>query len=187
LNSIVIGDFGAAAVLITLGAILGKVDAVQLLIICIFEIIFWGLSESLVFVKILASDVGGSMVVHAFGAYFGLGVSAGLRNKGLVKKWKHYNTGGYNSQLVAMVGTLFLWCYWPSFICVVSAMEGKGGNAEQRVAVNTILAITSSCVGAFGFSAYFNKGKFGMEDVLNATLAGGVIIGSTADMMYMPW
>jgi ammonium transporter Rh len=48
-------------------------------------------------------------------------------------------------------------------------------------------ALPPSCVGAFGFSAYFNKGKFNMEDVLNATLAGGVIIGTTADMMYMPW
>ena len=56
----------------------------------------------------------------------------------------------------------------------------------MRVIVNTVLALTSSCMAAFATSSYFNKGKFSMEDVLNATLAGGVIIGSTSDMMTHP-
>merc|ERR1712216_525840 len=38
-------------------------------------------------------------------------------------------------------------------------------------------------MGAFFCSSLFNKGKFGMEDVLNATLAGGVIIGSSSDLV----
>jgi len=56
----------------------------------------------------------------------------------------------------------------------------------MRVIVNTVLALTSSCMAAFATSSYFNKGKFSMEDVLNATLAGGVIIGTTSDMMTHP-
>ena len=35
---------------------------------------------------------------------------------------------------------------------------------------------------AFAFSNTFNNGLFGMEDILNATLAGGVIIGASCDM-----
>ena len=81
-----------------------------------------------------------------------------------------------------MVGTVFLWCYWPSFNCALAA-----GNAQMRVVVNTVLALTASAIAAFGTSALFHKGKFTMEDVLNATLAGGVIIGSTCDMFTMPW
>ena len=54
----------------------------------------------------------------------------------------------------------------------------------MRVVVNTVLALTSSCVTAFAFSNHFNDGYFGMEDILNATLAGGVIIGASCDM-YM--
>ncbi len=56
----------------------------------------------------------------------------------------------------------------------------------MRVIVNTVLALTASCISAFATSSHFNKGKFNMEDVLNATLAGGVIIGSTSDMMTHP-
>jgi ammonium transporter Rh len=38
-------------------------------------------------------------------------------------------------------------------------------------------------MGAFLTSTLFNHGKFAMEDVLNATLAGGVIIGSSSDLV----
>ena len=57
----------------------------------------------------------------------------------------------------------------------------------MRVICNTVLALTASCVAAFATSSHFKKGKFSMEDVLNATLAGGVIIGTTSDMMIAPW
>ena len=77
-----------------------------------------------------------------------------------------------------MVGTVFLVCYWPSFNCVLA-----GGNSQMRVVVNTVMALSASVAGAFATSALFHKGKFDMEDVLNATLAGGVIIGASCDMV----
>jgi ammonium transporter Rh len=125
--------------------------------------------------------MGGSMVVHTFGAYFGIGAAITLTNKKLVKKAEDLEEGDYNSQLVAMIGTIFLWCFWPSFNGALA-----GGNSQMRVICNTVLALTGSCIGAFALSTHFNKGKFNMEDVLNATLAGGVIIGSTSDMMTHP-
>jgi len=36
-------------------------------------------------------------------------------------------------------------------------------------------------------SALMNKGMFRMEDVLNASLAGGVMIGSSSDLVAAPW
>jgi ammonium transporter Rh len=133
-------------------------------------------------VKFKAADMGGSMVVHTFGAYFGIGASCVLTDSKLVDKWSKWEDGNYVSQLVAMVGTVFLWCYWPSFNGVLA-----GGNSQMRVICNTVLALTASCIAAFATSSHFHKGKFNMEDVLNATLAGGVIIGTTADMMIAPW
>jgi len=81
-----------------------------------------------------------------------------------------------------MIGTIFLWCYWPSFNGVFAE-----GNAQMRVVVNTTLALSASCIMAFATSSLYCNGKFEMEDVLNATLAGGVVVGSTSDMMKYPW
>jgi ammonium transporter Rh len=57
----------------------------------------------------------------------------------------------------------------------------------MRSVVNTVLSLTGSTIGAFAASSLFNNGRFRMQDVLKSTLAGGVIIGATADMLYMPW
>ncbi len=85
--------------------------------------------------------------------------------------------------MLAMIGTLFLWCYWPSFNGVFAE-----ANAQMRVIVNTTIALSASCICAFATSSLFDeKGRFDMEDILNATLAGGVIVGSTSDMMNAAW
>ena len=182
ITSLVIGDFGAGAVLITFGAILGKVNAKQIMIVAFLEPIFWALAEAVCVVKFEAVDMGGSMFVHTFGAYFGLACAMAITNKEKEKANEKDEAGDYNSQLVAMVGTLFLWCYWPSFNGVLAS-----GTAQMRVIVNTVLALTASCISAFAMSSIYNKGKFDMEDVLNATLAGGVIVGGTVDMFTIPW
>lgn len=42
------GDFAVAAVLITMGAVLGKVTSTQLVVVCVLEIFFYALSEAIV-------------------------------------------------------------------------------------------------------------------------------------------
>ena len=69
--ALIMGDFGAGAVLITFGAVLGKVSILQLWVIAFFEIIFYSLNEAICAGKLVAVDMGGSMYVHTFGAYFG--------------------------------------------------------------------------------------------------------------------
>ena len=76
-----------------------------------------------------------------------------------------------------MVGTVFLWMFWPSFNGALA-----GPSQQQRVIVNTVLAISASCVTACGTSRLFLH-KLDMEVVLNATLAGGVAIGSASDLV----
>ena len=75
IESLITGDFAAGAVLISFGALLGKVSLNQLLIISILEIIFYSINESIGAIHYQAVDMGGSMYVHTFGAYFGLAVS----------------------------------------------------------------------------------------------------------------
>ena len=75
-------DFTAAAILITMGAVLGKASRLQLFVLAVIECIFFAISESVIMEFLHISDVGGSIVVHLFGAYFGLAVSAVLQNAG---------------------------------------------------------------------------------------------------------
>jgi ammonium transporter Rh len=93
-----------------------------------------------------------------------------------------HNSSNYNSNLLSMIGTLFLWMFWPSFNGALS-----DGNAQNRCIVNTLLSLTGSCVMVFLITPFFKEGKFHMENILNATLAGGVIIGSSADIIIHPW
>lgn len=76
-----------------------------------------------------------------------------------------------------MVGTLFLWMFWPSFNGALATSA-----QQQRVVINTVLAIASSCIGACWVSRMIHQ-KLEMEIVLNATLAGGVAVGSASDLV----
>ena len=83
-------DFTTGAILISFGAVLGVASPVQLLFMILFEVVFYNVSlketclklsaylklNALVVVSYIeAKDIGGSMVIHAFGAYFGLAVA----------------------------------------------------------------------------------------------------------------
>lgn len=119
------------------------------------------------------------MYIHTFGGIFGIACSMVYVGNGRVKADQEANLRpGYKGNLFAFIGCLFLWMYWPSFNGALAL-----GNAQHRVVVNTTLAMTCSCIGAFMVSALTRNGKFGMEEALNASLAGGVIIGSSSDLV----
>ena len=69
----------SAAVLISFGVVLGKVNPLQLLFMGLVEAVFCVLNMHLAYSVLGIVDVGGSIVVHTFGAYFGLAVSFCLR------------------------------------------------------------------------------------------------------------
>ena len=175
--ALIIGDFGAGCVLITFGAILGKCSLVQLWFVATLEIIFYGLNETICAGNLGAVDMGGSMYVHTFGAYFGLAATYFFDYKKAIRDEKGRCDGNYNSQLIAMVGTIFLWMFWPSFNGALA-----GAAQQQRVIVNTVMAISASCITACGISRLWLQ-RLDMEVVLNATLAGGVAIGSASDLI----
>merc|ERR1719277_2912379 len=175
LETLLVADFASAAVLITFGAILGKVSATQLLLLGFFEIIFFAINENIM-LKIGILDIGGSIVVHVFGAYFGLAASWVLTGG----PWKEdkENAAVYHSDMFAMIGTIFLFVFWPSFV------SAPAGAADQELCViATLLALVGSCVTAFVAPNRMRGGEFCMVDVQNATLAGGVAIGSAANLL----
>jgi len=83
--------------------------------------------------------------------------------------------------VTAALGSLFLWVYWPSFTSALLS-----GVDQERAVINTLLALSSSCMGAVSVCRYM-FGKLEMEMMLQATLAGGVAIGASADLITVPW
>ena len=104
---LITSDFAAAAVLISFGAVLGKVSRIQLMIIGLFEIVFYALNEKILSHKLHITDVGGSMVIHAFGAYFGLALAKIIHNDDIGEE-NEKEGSTYNSDLFAMIGKHFL-------------------------------------------------------------------------------
>ena len=99
--------------MITFGAILGKCNLQQLFFLVWWEMIFYALNETICVELISVSDAGGSILVHTFGAYFGLAATYGFQPN-RAKQSGNAQTS-HASQMVAMVGSIFLWMYWPSF------------------------------------------------------------------------
>jgi len=171
------GDFAAATALISLGALLGKCTPAQALVMVTLELAFYALNYHLSIVELGASDVGGTMAIHTFGAYFGLACAWVLSKEDKTVKGHKNNGSTYHSDMFSMVGTLFLWCFWPSFVAALA-----DGNARNRAVSHTVLSIASSCMSALVCSSLWRPHhKFNMVDVQNATLAGGVTIGAVAD------
>ncbi|KAJ4461461.1 putative Ammonium transporter Rh type B-B [Paratrimastix pyriformis] len=173
--------FCSGAVMISLGAVLGKLSPVQLLLMTAIEVplfsVVLGLLE-----RLDVSDIGGSMGVHTFGAYFGLAVMW-MQTKGASAKplrnaialdgsaWK----ARYDSDVSAMSGTLWLWVYWPSFVAAMCPPTHFA-----RSVVNTFLALAASGGSVFVYSALFRHGH--RPSAVGSTAPSDV----TAGIMLVP-
>ena len=85
-----------------MGAVLGKASPFQLVIITFFELMFYSANEAINKFVFQAADMGGSMLIHTFGAYFGLAVSIMLYNR--KASYHERNSTVYHSDLFAMIG-----------------------------------------------------------------------------------
>jgi len=172
--------YAVAAVLISFGAVIGKTTPSQVLIMTLLELVFYSFNNRIFQVGILdLADCGGTIVIHMFGAYYGLAVSYMLGlPKAVVKET-------YTADIFSFIGTAFLWAYWPSF---VGGFLEPGSYEQQRAITSTVLALVGSTTAAFSASIlYAHDGRFSPAHIQNATLAGGVAIGSIANLTLDPF
>jgi len=181
ITTLIKSDYAIASALVSFGAVLGKVSPLQLVIMGLIEMVAYNVNCLFVYDFLKAADCGHSLTVHTFGAYFGLAISAVLY-KSHVAKESHKESSVYHSDIFSMIGTLFLWTLYPSFNAAGAVDEGR-----IRAIVNTYFALCSSCCMAFAITALLNKEKFNMMHIQNATIAGGVAVGTIADMIIQPW
>jgi ammonium transporter Rh len=184
IRALLLAEFAVASALIAAGAVLGRVRLHQYALLAIIMIPLYMINERLVldgglgFTKGFV-DSAGSIIIHAFGAYFGLGLAVALTTR---KQQAIEVTNDPASNRFSMIGSMVLWLFWPSFCCAV-VPQGQ----FAATAVNTVLALCGATAATFVFSSIFGHGKVAIGDVANAALAGGVAIGATCNVVPAPF
>ncbi|XP_078105927.1 rh family, C glycoprotein a [Sander vitreus] len=182
-ENLINADFCVASSLIAYGAILGKVSPVQLMVVALFGVTLFAVEEYIILNLLHCRDAGGSMTIHTFGGYYGLAITRVLYRPNLHQS-KRLNGSVYYSDVFAMIGTLFLWMFWPSFNSAIT----EHGDGQHRAVINTYLSLAASVLTAVAISSMSQKrGKLDMVHIQNATLAGGVAIGTAAEFMITPY
>lgn len=69
------GMYGVVAILISFGAVAGKLSPFAMLVMAFWEVVFYGVNLYIGSMLLQASDYGYSFFVHVFGAVFGVSAS----------------------------------------------------------------------------------------------------------------
>ena len=179
IESFLLAEFAAAAALIAMGAVLGRLKVFQYALLGLLIVPAYMLNEWLVLDGWLGitkgfTDTAGSIVIHAFGAYFGIGLAMVLTHA------KHKDItiqSDATSDRFSMLGSMVLWMFWPSFCSAIAP-----ASQFQQTVINTVLALCGATLATFIASSLFRK-KHSIADVANASLAGGVAIGATCNLV----
>jgi ammonium transporter Rh len=180
LDTLLFAELSVATALIAMGAVLGRLRVFQYALLALLVVPLYLLNEWLVLDDAIGyttgfKDAAGSIVIHAFGAYFGLSMSIVLTTA--YQRTKPIESD-HTSDRFAMLGSMVLWLFWPSFATALVPLE----NMPQTV-VNTLLALSGATIATYFLSSKLHHGKTSMVDMANAALAGGVAIGSVCDVV----
>ncbi|MCX6247618.1 MAG: ammonium transporter [Bacteroidetes bacterium] len=178
IERLILAEFGAASLLIAAGALLGRIKMHQYIILGLLFIPCYMLNEWIILdnglglLKSGFADTGGSIVIHAFGAIFGIAAAISLTTSDSLEKPV---TSDSSSDRFSMIGSMVLWIFWPSFCAALVPAE-----AIPMTVVNVFLALCGSTLVTYVLSVWI-RGKISIADIANAALAGGVAIGATCD------
>ncbi|XP_057265944.1 ammonium transporter Rh type B [Pezoporus wallicus] len=182
-QSMVRADFGAAAALISTGAVLGRVNPVQTLLLTLLGVTLFTLNEYTLLSLLGVSDSGGSVTVHAFGAYFGLLVSRLLRQPHGEQREEQQDTG-HQPDVFVVVGTISLWIFWPGFTSATTAH----GSAEPWAVLNTYLSMAASTMATFVLSpVLYKQSTLRMVQIQDAAVAAVAVMGMAGEMLVTPF
>ncbi|NXC21224.1 RHBGB protein, partial [Corythaeola cristata] len=181
--SMVSADFCAAAVLISTGALLGRANPAQMLLLTLLGVTLFTLNEYTLLSLMGVSDSGGSLTVHTFGAYFGLMVSRILHQPRMDKRKEQQDTG-HQADVFAVVGTICLWIFWPSFTSATVVRD----NAEPWAVLNTYFSLAASTLATCVLSpVLYEEGTLQMVQIQDAALAGAAVMGMAGEMLVTPF
>jgi len=179
---IIDGMYSTVPTLISFGVLVGKMAPVQNIVLVFMNVFAYAFNYWVCIYVIGAFDgTGGSTITHTFGAFFGAACTAVATPKGADKDPDCQ--GRYQSDIFSMFGSLMIWAYYPSYNSFYAP-----SNAQQAVAINTYLALLGSSVSGLLASAIFTGHiKLTIFDAQRSSIAGGVAIGSVANLIAEPW
>jgi ammonium transporter Rh len=177
IDRFVLAEFAGASLLICAGACLGRLKMYQYIVLAILFIPVYMMNEWILAKNgfgLIGSgafvDTGGSIIIHAFGALFGVGVVMAITNR---KEEASPIESDFTSDRFSMLGSMVLWVFWPSFCSALVAPE-----LVPFTAVNVVIALCGSTLATYLVSLGLRH-KICISDIANASLAGGVAIGAT--------
>ena len=179
IEAFLFAEFAAASALIAMGAVLGRLKVYQYGLLGLLLVPFYMMNEWLVLDGGLGItkgfvDAGGSIVIHAFGAYFGMGLTLVLSSA------RHREVpieSDAASDRFSMLGSMILWIFWPSF-CSAIVPEAQ----FAQTVINVVLALCGATLATY-FAGLLIRRKIAIADIANASLAGGVSIGATCNLI----
>lgn len=179
IDRLILAEFAAAGLLICAGAVLGRLKMGQYMMLGLIFIPCYMVNEWIILSGGFGlipvggfADTGGSIIIHAFGAIFGLGVILTMTTKKEVEKSIEADA---ISDRFSMLGSMVLWIFWPSFCAaIVPAAQ------IPETVVNVVIALCGATLATY-FTSVALRRKIAIADIANAALAGGVAIGSTCD------
>ena len=178
-------NYCCAATVISIGALLGKLSFAQYFVMIIVETIFSTFNYIILRQSLEIIDIGGALTVHLFGAIFGgvfsLVTFCPKQERERIQISPHLGMN-YNSNIFGLFGTLIIISYWPSFNTAL-----VDGNQKYRGIINTYFSIGGSIIATFLMSSIFNFKKLKVEDILNATFSGGIIIAGCCNIIKEFW
>ena len=131
------------------------------------QVSLYAINEYIGFSLLFTHDVGYTIFLHIFAASFGLGVSRAVKVEEVGQPSQLATSRPSN--IFSLLGTLFLWVFWPSFM----ASASLPGLPQQRAMMNTYSAIIASLMATVVVSAFSNnQGKLHIDHIQNAVLAG---------------
>jgi len=183
-EGLILTEFAAASLLICAGAVLGRLKMWQYMVLAVLFLPAYMLNEWILLEggwQLVALgafvDTGGSIVIHAFGALFGLGVAISMTTR---KDQDLPVESDFTSDRFSLLGSMVLWVFWPSFCAALVAPE-----MVPSTIMNVVFALCGSTLLTY-FSTMLLRRGIDAADIANATLAGGVAIGSTCDKVSLP-
>ncbi|XP_053211350.1 ammonium transporter Rh type B-like [Panonychus citri] len=181
INSILRSAHYGLGVTLSLGSLQGKLSPIQCIILAVIEVPIMSLT-GYVLSSWQVSDESNGLTIYTFSIYFGLSVSCIIcRNiQSTHRKNQNYNS---DREMSVLLGTIFIYLTFPSMTSSYSL-----GDKKHRLAVNTWISVTASCLSAFSISSLLDEqDRFSVRHIRIGSSSGGVLMSIIGQYILYPY